>query len=56
MIISKLKLKLVALETVAHEPLALSKSMKRGELLLLRSAHPAEAGTEARPTNLKLET
>ncbi len=41
---------------VAHEPLALLKSMKRGALLLLRSAHPTLAGTEARPTNLKLET
>jgi len=42
--------------TVAHEPLAPSKSMKRGTLLLVRSAHPTRAGTEARPTNLKLET
>jgi hypothetical protein len=41
---------------VTHEPLALSKSMKRGTLLLVRSARPAQAGQEARPTNLKLET
>ena len=42
--------------TVIHEPSALSKSMKRGALLLVRSADPTQAGTEARPTNLKLET
>ncbi len=44
------------LRAVAHEPLALSKIMKMGGLLLVRSAHPTQAGTEARPTIPKLET
>jgi hypothetical protein len=30
--------------------------MKRGALFMVRSAPPTSAGTEARPTNLKLET
>ena len=30
--------------------------MKRGALFMVRSAHPTLTGTEARPTNLELET
>jgi hypothetical protein len=55
-IISKLKLKLVALGTVAHGPIGPPVKHEKWQILMVRGTHPTLAGTEARPTNLKLET
>jgi hypothetical protein len=41
---------------VVHKPWAHPQIMKRWQILMVRKTHPTQAGTEARPTNLKLET
>ena len=41
---------------VAHDPFGSPVNHEKWQILMVRGTHPTLAGTEARPTNLKLET